>query len=220
MTTGSIYHYSANSSSCVCEKHTQELIQFATENDIEVKKIYIDSSLKKGEQGQYKKMLGEMQAGQTLIIRDIAHFNRWTNKAFTDILMLLRKEVKVISQLAGEIVITDGSELYNKPLKCAFYHSKLSYKDERCFETQKQIAELFCSEKTNWDLCASFSDENCKGKTDLKNLIKNAGKYDLIITGSFSRIDLTTAKFMKLRSEINRGIYSLKEGLLYERKED
>lgn len=217
-----IYHFSANKCRKNCSSAMEKLYMFAESTGFTVEDTYLDGGLKTGEHNQLKDLLNGNKHYDAVVLRDLYHLNKWTNRMVEIVRQLNEKNCTVVSEKEGAFYLTDGEELFDKPLNIAFYHSHFGERDTRQYETQLEIVRLFCKEKTSWSIKDEFYDQaakfNVKAQTELDRLIKCASEYDLLIVGSFARIDLRTARFMKLRAELGLDIFSLQQGLIYKNK--
>lgn len=213
-----IYHFSAKPDSRVCRKHIAEIIEYADRQGEYIQQIYLDSSLKQSEKTEYKKMMKEAGRFKRLYIRDLFHLNKWTLKALADVKYLQEKGVIVNTMNSGTVMIDTETSEYEAPKNVLFYHSKVSGSDERKYQTQLEIVELFCREKTKWKITDTLYDESEKASVDSQPKLWELGdisdRYDLVIVQSFSRLDLRTARFEKIIKMLNADIFSLQEGLI------
>lgn len=180
--------------------------------------IFCDSTRKKSKQTQYKRMLSVLESGDTVIVPRLYIINKWTGAAFSEVNRIMELKCSLSSLAEGDIKMESGMRLLDEELNVAFYHSKLGSSDEREYETQSKIFELFCKEKTAWNLQNGYYDDNDNKRVNqqpqLEQLVSESHLYDLVIVSSFSRIDLRTARFMKWKEKIGCPIYSLHERLL------
>ena len=213
-----IYHFSANKKSKVCSKHIAEITEYANRDGYSIGHVYVDGSLKQSEKVQHTRMLQEAAEYDKLFVRDLFHLNKWTVKAMAYVKSLQSKGVITSSMHTGDIILESGQSKLLQPLKALFYHSKVNMADERKYETQKEIVELFCKEKTNWEIrdyiYEEFDRKSVDGQPRLWSLGDISDKYDLMIVQSFARLDLATARFEKVARNLNVPIYAMQEGLL------
>lgn len=219
-----IYHFSANPEAKVCKNHVEEIKDYAAKQGHIIEKVYIDGTLKQSEKKEHVKMMKEAGNYSYVYFRDIFHLSKHTVTATSYIKELQQKGVTVSSMHSGEIVLDSGEEEYVFPHNVLFYHSKMDMADERVFETQKAIVELFCREKTNWTIMDYIYEESEKKSVRAQPKLWELGdisdRYDLIIVQSFARLDLRTARFEKIIASLNIPVYSLQEGLLTVRRKE
>ena len=220
-----IYHFSANPKSRVCSKHIKQLTKYAEEKGYIKSNLYIDGTLTTSMQTEYLNMIENLRKDSeetSIFTWDLFHFNKWISAAIKDVKELKCMGCKVFTLQDGEIHVSDGKTMLYKHLKVAVYHSNLTGVDERLPETQIRISEVFCKENTEWEITGIYCDysekKGVEDQPELMRLIEEADKYDVLIVGSFGRIDLRTARFMKIRERLNLNIYSLSEGMLHKKE--
>ena len=87
---------------------------------------------------------------------------------------------------------------------------------------RNDIFTLFTSKKTNWTVLDQYSDESLHQKDceqiQMKELIANRDKYDLLLVHNLNDVHWRTANFCKIREQLQLDIYSLQEGFLKYRR--
>lgn len=214
---GCIYHFTDKSEKrpIVYQKQLNELRKFAAEYG-KVTHEYVDKSLRQCEHTEKQQMIANIDDYDFLVTKDFYHLCRNTMACIDLMKGIGDKGIQIHSIENGSFHL--GNAPFDVPLKVGVYHSKFRESNERQIETQMDIFDLYIKDKTKWQVVDKYVDE-AKEQTDdaqveLRRLIENSSRYDLIIVKDFGTFHWRTAKFFSRREELKLPIFSLKEGYL------
>ena len=209
-----IYHFTdgGNIRPIVYQKELDRIKQFATDIGYPNTKVYLDKSLKKKEQLQLQELLQDISVYQALIMKDFYHLRKNTGAFMNDLITLSSKGVNIYTIEDGNFQLNKAP--FEQPLRIALYYCGLDIIG-RSIELQLEIMNYFVQTCTNWKVIDEYADTSGNridgNQKQLQELIKNHDKYDLILVQSFNDIHWRTAKFCKVRHQIQRDIYSMHE---------
>lgn len=211
-----IYHFTdgGNIRPIVYQKEIERLKQFATDIGYPDTDVYLDKSLKKKEQLQLQELLQDVSNYQALIMKDFYHLRKNTGGFMNDLISLSNKGVNVHTIEDGNFQLEKAP--FEQPLKVAIYYCGLEIIG-RSIELQFEIMNYFVQTCTNWKLVDEYADTSGNridgNQKQLQKLIKNHDKYNIILVQSFNDIHWRTAKFCKVRHQIQKDIYSMHEDM-------
>ena len=221
-----IYHFTDRSENrpIVYQKQVNRLVEFGKKYG-EIKDIFVDKSLRLSEQINKKQLFTNIGSYDVLVTKDFYHINVHTGACIGNLKEFLKEGVPTYTLEDGRFEFTEAP--YNEFLKVAIYHSKfVETKKETTIKRGNAISietyinkmKYFIKTKTNWLVEDVYVDE-ADGQQDEKQiellkLIRNRENYDLIVVKDFNTVHWRTAKFCKRRNNLQRGIFSLKEGYL------
>lgn len=218
-----IYHFTNGSANrpIIYLKELERIKQYATIVGYPDAEVYLDKSLRKKEQIQLQKLLFEMNNYQALIMKDFYHLRKNTGAIMSDLIALGSRGVNVYTLEDGNFKLEQAP--FEQSLRVAIYYCGLEIVG-RSIELQFQIMEYFIQVCTKWKLIDEYADISGNkldgNQLQLQELITNRDKYDIILVQSFNDIHWRTAKFCKVRHQIQKDIYSMHEEmyLRYERE--
>lgn len=218
-----IYHFTDGGSKrpVVYEKEVKRIRTFADSIGYEDTDLYLDKSLKKKDQLQLQKLLQNIGDYDALIMKDFYHLRKNTGTFMDCLITLGKKGVDVYTIEDGSFLLEEAP--LHKPLRVALYYCGLKIIG-RSIELQFEIMRYFASSCTQWEIVAEYADTD-GGQVDgnqkeLQKLIQNRDNYDAVLVQSFNDIHWRTAKFCKVRHQLQRDIYSMHENLYLKYEED
>ena len=209
-----IYHFTdgGNIRPIVYQKELDRIKQFAADIGYSDAEVYLDKSLKKKEQVQLQNLLQDISNYNALILKDFYHLRKNTGAFMDDLITLSNRGVNIYTIEDGSFQLSTAP--FEQPLRIALYYCGLEIVG-RSIELQFEIMNYFVRTCTNWKIIDEYADTSGNKKDgnqkQLQELIKNHDKYDLILVQSFNDIHWRTAKFCKVRHQIQRDIYSMHE---------
>lgn len=209
-----IYHFTdgGNIRPIVYQKELDRIKQFAADIGYSDAEVYLDKSLKKKEQVQLQNLLQDIRNYNALIMKDFYHLRKNTGAFMDDLITLSNRGVNIYTIEDGSFQLSTAP--FEQPLRIALYYCGLEIVG-RSIELQFEIMNYFVRTCTNWKIIDEYADTSGNKKDgnqkQLQELIKNHDKYDLILVQSFNDIHWRTAKFCKVRHQIQRDIYSMHE---------
>ncbi len=209
-----IYHFTdgGNIRPIVYQKEIDRIKQFAADIGYSDAEVYLDKSLKKKEQVQLQNLLQDISNYNALIMKDFYHLRKNTGAFMDDLITLSNRGVNIYTIEDGSFQLSTAP--FEQPLRIALYYCGLEIVG-RSIELQFEIMNYFVRTCTNWEIIDEYADTSGNKKDgnqkQLQELIKNHDKYDLILVQSFNDIHWRTAKFCKVRHQIQRDIYSMHE---------
>lgn len=209
-----IYHFTdcGNIRPIVYQKELDRIKQFAADIGYSDAEVYLDKSLKKKEQVQLQNLLQDISNYNALIMKDFYHLRKNTGAFMDDLITLSNRGVNIYTIEDGSFQLSTAP--FEQPLRIALYYCGLEIVG-RSIELQFEIMNYFVRTCTNWKIIDEYADTSGNKKDgnqkQLQELIKNHDKYDLILVQSFNDIHWRTAKFCKVRHQIQRDIYSMHE---------
>ena len=218
-----IYHFTDGGSirPIIYEKEVNRIKKFATDIGFADTDLYLDKSLRKVDQLQLQKLLQGIDDYEALIMKDFYHLRKNTGAFMADLLTLARKGVNVYTIEDGNFQMEVAP--FDKPLRVAIYYCGLEVVG-RSIELQYEIMEYFIKYYTKWQLIDKYADTSGNkvdgNQKELQNLIQNRDKYDMVLVQSFNDIHWRTAKFCKVRHQLQLDIYSMHENMCLPYKEE
>lgn len=209
-----IYHFTdcGNIRPIVYQKEIDRIKQFAADIGYSDAEVYLDKSLKKKEQVQLQNLLQDISNYNALIMKDFYHLRKNTGAFMDDLITLSNRGVNIYTIEDGSFQLSTAP--FEQPLRIALYYCGLEIVG-RSIELQFEIMNYFVRTCTNWKIIDEYADTSGNKKDgnqkQLQELIKNHDKYNLILVQSFNDIHWRTAKFCKVRHQIQRDIYSMHE---------
>ena len=209
-----IYHFTdgGNIRPIVYTKEIERIKQFAVKAGYPDTEVYLDKSLKKKERLQFQKLMLEAKNFQALFLKDFYHIGKNTGAFMDDLISLSTQGVNVYTIEDGYFQLEPAP--FEKPLKVAIYYCGLEITN-RSIGFQYEVMEYFIQTCTKWQLideyADSFGNKSDKNQKQLQELIRNNYKYDIILVQSFNDIHWRTARFCKVRQQIQKDIYSMHE---------
>ena len=214
-----IYHFTDGGSirPIVYEKEIDRIKKFASDIGFADTDLYLDKSLRKVDQLQLQKLLQDIDGYEALIMKDFYHLRKNTGAFMSDLIALGGKGVNVYTIEDGNFQLEKAP--FEQPLRVAMYYCGLEIVG-RSIELQFEIMKYFIQTYTNWKLIDEYADTSGNrvdgNQKELHTLIQNRDKYDIVLVQSFNDIHWRTAKFCKVRHQIQRDIYSMHEEMYLE----
>lgn len=215
-----IYHFTDGSEKrpIMNQKQLNILEQFTISQGFSVGEIYCDKSLLKCEQSEFNRFMSEADKYDVLVTKDFYHISKNTMKCMSVMKDLRDKGIQIHSIENGSFSWEEAP--FDKPLRVATYCCRFGAPNEikEIIPVHNDILKLFTNKKTQWTIIDQYFDES-EHQLDgeqikLMELIKNKGKYDLILVHNLNDIHWRTANFCKIREQLHLDIYSLQEGYL------
>lgn len=215
-----IYHFTDGSEKrpIMNQKQLNILEQFTISQGFSVGEIYCDKSLLKCEQSEFNRFMSEADKYDVLVTKDFYHISKNTMKCMSVMKDLRDKGIQIHSIENGSFSWEKAP--FDKPLRVATYCCRFGAPNEikEIIPVHNDILKLFTNKKTQWTVIDQYFDES-EHQLDgeqikLMELIKNKGKYDLILVHNLNNIHWRTANFCKIREQLHLDIYSLQEGYL------
>lgn len=218
-----IYHYT-NKSIRRPRKYQEQiktLKELADRPGWHLSGVYCDVSLKECEHPEFEKLMEHIDEYDVLITKDFYHLNYYTKSCMALLKELQERGVEVYSHENGCFRFVEPP--LAEPLRIATYFGRT-----KCFklvvkDIQQDIYRHFVLKKTNWTIVDAYIDDKSwredSTQPELRRLIENKDKYDLILVYSLGAIHWRTGKFCLIREEMKKDIYSLQDGYLRYQKE-
>ena len=219
-----IYHFTNESKQRpkIYRDQLKALMDYAVAIGLDVADIYCDISLKRSERTEFDRFLISSSQYDALVTKDFYHIAKNTGKCI-EIMSLLRDNgIQIYSIENGVFTWEDAP--YQEPLFVATYTCHFGTPNEmkEVIPVRNDIFKLFSEKKTNWTVLDQYHDESFRQKDceqiQLKKLIANRDKYDLLLVHNMNDVHWRTANFCKIRETLQIDIYSLQEGFLRYRK--
>lgn len=211
-----IYHFTDGGSirPIVYEKEVNRIKRFASSIGFTDTDLYLDKSLKKKDQSQLQVLLQRISDYDALVMKDFYHLRKNTGAFMSDLIMLSNKGVNIYTIEDGNFQLETAP--FEQPLRVAIYYCGLEIIG-RSIELQFEIMEYFVQTCTNWKLIDKYADTSGNrvdgNQKQLQELIRNCDKYDMVLVQSFNDIHWRTAKFCKVRHQLQKDIYSMHEDM-------
>lgn len=211
-----VYHFTDGSTirPRVVEQAIDELYECASShNDWKLYALYLDRTLVKTEQTEYEKMKMDAERFDIIMVKDFYHIRTKTSTFWNHAIQFLKKGISIYSLLDGNLDSFYDVSWQEKDLEVAAYY--------RCMEETREhnlridSIKIYAELKTNWKIKRIYVDSMEKysdKQPELERLVTEISKYDLIMVDSFGSIHFRTAKFMKIKKQIGKPIFSIKEG--------
>ena len=219
-----IYHFTDESKQRpkIYKDQLKSLEGYARSMGFDVADIYCDMSLKRSEQTEFDRFLANASQYGVLVTKDLYHIAKNTGKCL-GIMQQLRDSGLQIYSIENGIFAWEDTP-FDKSLRVATYTSHFGKPNEtkEIIPVRNDVLTLFANKKTNWKVLDQYYDESlyqkdCEQK-QMKELIANKDKYDMILVHNLNDIHWRTANFCKIREQLQLDIYSLQEGLLKYRR--
>ena len=216
-----IYHYTDGSTRRpkIYIDQLNRLEEYAKAHNLTVMEIFCDKSIKRSERFEFDRFLSCASQFDVLIVKDFFHISKNTMKCMEIMTKLKNKGVQIYTLENGRFN-WDYTAPFEDSHKIATYccHFGISDESKDYIYIDNDVLKLFTAKKTNWTILDQFFDEseykNDSKKDQLKKLLNNKEKYDLLMVHSLNDIHWRTAKFCKIRNQLKLDIYSLQEGFL------
>lgn len=225
MSKAAIYHFTNRSEKrpIVFKKQLAILEEFASSKGFTDVDIYFDYSLRKCEHPQFDRLRDSCINYDALFTKDFYHLSKNTMQCLKIMKEFLEKNVPIYTLENG--IFHFEREPFGEPLRVATY--TCSFGDPIDFKkivlVQNDTLKLFATKKTAWEVVDQFSDrsktQNDGEQKNLKKLIENKENFDLLLVLNLNDIHWRTAKFCKIREQLQLDIYSLQDGFLKYRKD-
>lgn len=215
-----IYHFTdkSNQRPKICKDQLKALEKFAASAGFSSYDIYFDKSLKRRERTEFDRFLSECAEYEALITKDFYHISKNTGKCMKILQYLRENGICVNTPENGKFSWKDAP--YGKPLRAVSYACHFGTADEmrEIVPVKNDIIKLFVSKKTKWILTDQYFDKSLHQRdgeqVQLMELLNNKDRYDLLLVHNLNDIHWRTAKFCKIREQLQLDIYSLQEGFL------
>lgn len=211
-----IYHFTDGSEKrpIVYQKELKRLQDFASVRGYPKADVYVDKTLRKCDQKQLEEVWSKIDLYKCLILKDFYHLRKNTGACMSNLVELSRKNIDIFTIEDGNFKFTPAP--FSKPLKIAIYYCGLEIIGHS-LELQYDIMDLFIRTKTKWTLIDRYADLSGNkidgSQVEMKKLIFNRNKYDLILVQCFNDIHWRSSKFCKIRHQIQKDIYSMQEDI-------
>ena len=224
MKRAAIYHFTNKSTlrPKIYKDQLKSLKDFAESVGYEVADVYCDMSLKRSERTEFDRFLTNSHQYDALVTKDFYHISKNTGKCLSILQQLLGKGIQIYTIENG--LFTWAEAPFEKPLHVATYtyHFRTPTEIKEVIPVRNDIFRLFADRKTKWTVIDQYYDESLHQKDSeqiqLKALIANRDKYELLLVHNLNEVHWRTANFCKIREKLQLDIYSLQEGfLLYKR---
>ncbi len=220
-----IYHFTNESKKRPKIYRTQlkALEAYASSVGLDVVDVYCDMTLKKSDQTAFNSFLTNSPQYDALVTKDFYHIARNTGKCMDILLQLRDKGLQIFSIENGSFSWEDAP--FDKPLRVATYtcHFGTPSEIKEVIPVRNDIFKLFTTKKTKWTVLDQYYDESLRQKDSeqiqMKELIANRNKYDLLLVHNLNDVHWRTANFCRIREQLQLDIYSLQEGFLKYRKD-
>ena len=220
-----IYHFTdvSNRRPKIYRDQIKKLKEYAVSLGFEDTDIYCDMSLKRCERSEFDRFLSCCDQYDALVTKDYYHISKNTGKCLKTMQELQRMGIQIYTLEDGIFIWKDAP--FDEPLRVATYTCHYGSQNEmkEVISVRNDIFSLFTNKKTNWTVLDQYYDENLRQRDceqiQMKEIITNRDKYDLLLVHNLNDIHWRTANFCKIREQLQIDIYSLQEGLLEYRKE-
>ncbi|BAK46759.1 site-specific recombinase [Clostridium sp. SY8519] len=215
-----IYHFTDKSAKrpIVYQKQLTALKEFAESKGFDDVDIYCDKSLRRTEHKEFDRFMSSCSEYEALITKDFYHISRNTQQSMKIMKDLLNKNVPVYSMENGRFFWEEVP--VDQPLRVATYttHFGEPHEIKQVVEVRNDIFKLYANKRTSWIITDQYYDETLYKKDaeqiQLKKLIANKDLYDLLLVHNLGDVHWRTAKFCKIREQLQLDIYSLQNGFL------
>lgn len=215
-----LYHFTDESKRRpkIYKEQLEVLKRYAESLGLEVVDIYCDMSIKRYERTEFDRFLKNANHYEALVTKDFYHISKNTGKCL-DIMQRLRDKGLVIYTMDNGIFTWVDTPI-DKSLRVATYTCHYGTKNEikEVITVKNDILALFTKKKTKWTVIDQYFDESFLQKdseqVQLKTLINNRKKYDLLLIHNLNDVHWRTANFCKIRELLQLDMFSLKEGYL------
>ncbi len=224
--TAAIYHFTNKSdkrpSYCLKQIEALRHLGLSKGYDVTDNDIFLDTSLKYTEHPEFERFLENSEKYDALFTKDFYHIAKNTGKCLRVMQQLRDKGMQIYSIENGIFTWEDCP--FDKPLRVASYTCHFGTPNEmkEIIQVRNDIFTLFSNKKTNWTVIDQYYDESLHQKDceqiQMKELIANRDRYDLLLVHNLNDIHWRTANFCKIREKLQLDIYSLQEGFLIYRR--
>lgn len=219
-----IYHFTNESTQRpkIYKDQLAILKEYAESKGLDVADIYCDMSKKRSERTEFDRFLENSDQYDALITKDFYHIAKNTGKCLSVMQQLRDKGLQVYSIDNG--IFTWGEAPFDESLRVATYTCHFGTPNEmkEVIPVRNDIFTLFTNKKTKWTVIDQYYDESLHQKDSeqiqMKELIANRDKYDLLLVHNMNDVHWRTANFCKIREQLKLDIYSLQEGFLEYRR--
>lgn len=220
MKRAAIYHFTDKSTKRpkIYKDQLKALEEFAVSLDFDEVDVFCDMSLKRFERTEFDHFLSCCDQYEALITKDFYHISKNTGKCLSIMQQLLGKGMQIYTIENG--LFTWAEAPFEKPLHVATYtcHFGTSTEIKEVIPVRNDIFRLFADKKTKWTVIDQYYDESFRQKDSeqiqLKTLIANRDKYELLLVHNLNDVHWRTSNFCKIREKLQLDIYSLQEGFL------
>lgn len=215
-----IYHFTNGSKQRpkIYRDQLETLREYADSVGLDVADIYCDMSLKRSERSEFERFLENSSQYDALVTKDFYHIAKNTGKCMSVMKQLRDNGLQIYSIENGIFTWEDAP--FDEPLRVATYTCHFGTPNEmkEVIPVRNDIFTLFTHKKTNWTVIDQYHDESLHQKDSeqlqMKELIANRNKYDLLLVHNLNDVHWRTANFCKIREQLQLNIYSLQEGFL------
>ena len=220
MKRAAIYHYTNKSTQRpkVYLDQLRALEEYAASLGFEAADIYCDKSLRRYERTEFDLFLTNSDQYEALITKDLYHVSKNTGKCFSIMQNLLGNGLRIYTIENGSFTWAEAP--FEKTLLVATYTCHFGSPNEMrdVISVRNEVFKLFAEKKTNWTVIDQYYDESLRQKDSeqrqLKELIAERDKYNLLVVHNLNDVHWRTANFCKIREKLQLDIFSLQEGLL------
>ena len=211
-----IYHFTDGDDlrPIIYEKEIDRIKKFALSRGFSTTDVFLDKSLRKVDQIHLHNLLQNIDNYQALIMKDFYHLRKNTGAFIDDLIALSNKGINIYTIEDGSFHLNIAP--FDKPLKVAIYYCGLEIIG-RSIDLQYEIMEYFIKYYTKWELIDKYADTSGNkidgNQKQLQKLIQHRDKYDIVLVQSFNDIHWRTAKFCKIRHQLQLDIYSMHENI-------
>lgn len=210
-----VYHFSdrPEARTRIPLKDIDQIYEYASHSkEWEVVALFLDTTLN---HRQYIQMLLERSDFDIILVKSFYHIKRKMTAFLSAAKKLREKGVRIISVEEGEFIALENEEKewLSKPMNVAVY-DRLRTKYEKDMQ-QVQLDKFHAFSKyraEKWNIQEIFIDEGAGECENLKRLVQEAKKYDLIMVDTFGKVGETIIYIGRLLNSVNIPIYSLQEG--------
>ncbi len=225
MKKAAVYHFTDESTQRpkIYRDQLKALAEYAESVGFVVADIYCDMSLKRCERTEFDRFLTNSSQYEALITKDFYHIAKNTGKCLSVMQQLRESGLQIYSIENG--IFTWEEVPINKSIPVATYTCHFGTPNEmkEVIPVKNDIFTLFTEKKTNWTIIDQYYDKSLHQKDSeqiqMKKLIENRKKYNMLLVHNLNDIHWRTANFCKIREQLQLDIYSLQEGFLKYRKE-
>jgi DNA invertase Pin-like site-specific DNA recombinase len=222
MKTAAIYHFASNSEirQVIHTGQLRKLEDYAAALGFDRTEVFLDlldKRLLRRDRSEFDRFLSCAGKYDALFTKDFYHISKTTRECFHTLLDFQDRGIHTYTLENGAFCTSDPP--LEKPLRVTAYTCYLGpHKETRqVLQVKNNILPLFVAKKTRWTLVDQYFDESQYQKDEeqiqLRKLISNREKYDLLLVHSFGDIHRRTAKFCKIRDQLRMDIYALQDGL-------
>lgn len=170
-----------------------------------------------------KKSLGYIKNNlkiNTLVVKSLFHINRKIHPVIDMAQKHSHLQIASLEEGILQLCSSPDNPLLQQPLRVLIYNRYLSAHEEDYSSLQMDIYKAFVRLKTNWTFVGVYIDETFgKRQGNWLPLTQFSEDYDVVLVESFYKFDINIHSLKKIMQQINKPIYSMKEGEIqfYER---